>query len=325
MAIEVSHDGGTAIFSRHQRRFHRPIGELQPAIGKKLMPRTRRLNLTGRRTLAVATVAAVLVGIVTGAQAYLARVGSADAVPFRLAVQNRTLAALSWVVVGMAVVAATRRWPIWRATWRRAIPMHLVAALAAGCAVNLLLHSALWLLGAYPIGLAELPGVIIRDALDHAHLNVLVYGAVVAGVWLVDRATDGSPAASYASRLTARRRETLTIVAVDDVDWIEGADDYACLHVGARQHLTDDRLRALERTLDPSRFVRVHRSALVNLSRVREVVDGRWGNATAVLRDGTRVRVSRTRREALLAALGRSTSPSRSLASTGGSGDAGSG
>jgi hypothetical protein len=60
----------------------------------------------------------------------------------------------------------------------------------------------------------------------------------------------------------------------------------------------------LERTLDPSRFVRVHRSALVNLSRVREVVDGRWGDAVAVLRDGTRVRVSRTRREVLMAALG---------------------
>jgi hypothetical protein len=304
VSIEVPHDGGTTIFSRHQRSFHRPIGELQPSIGKVLMPSTHRLYLTGRHTLAVATVVAVLVGVVTGGQAYLARVGSADALPLRHAVQNRTLAALSWVVVGIAVVAATRRWPIWLTTWRRAIPIHLVAALAAGCAVNLLLHSALWLLGAYPVGLGGLPGVIIRDALDHAHLNLLVYGAVVAAVWSVDRVTDRAPAASYASRLTARRRDTLTIVAVDDVDWIEGADDYACLHVGTRQHLTDDRLRALERTLDPSRFVRVHRSALVNLSRVREVVDGRWGDAVAVLRDGTRVRVSRTRRELLMAALG---------------------
>jgi two-component system, LytTR family, response regulator len=56
--------------------------------------------------------------------------------------------------------------------------------------------------------------------------------------------------------------------------------------------------------LDPSRFARVHRSALVNLSRVREVVDGRWGDAVAVLRDGTRVRVSRTRRDVLMSALG---------------------
>jgi two-component system LytT family response regulator len=55
--------------------------------------------------------------------------------------------------------------------------------------------------------------------------------------------------------------------------------------------------------LDPTRFVRVHRSALVNLSRVREVTDGRSGDAVAVLRDGTRVRVSRTRRGALMSAL----------------------
>ena len=89
----------------------------------------------------------------------------------------------------------------------------------------------------------------------------------------------------------------------------EGADDYACLHVGARRHLTDDRLRDLERMLDPARFVRVHRSALVNLERVREVEEGRWGDAVAVLRDGTRVRVSRTRREALMSALGAKSSP----------------
>jgi two-component system, LytTR family, response regulator len=123
--------------------------------------------------------------------------------------------------------------------------------------------------------------------------------------WVDGHATvsNGSAAVLYASRLTARRRDRLTILAVDDVDWIEGADDYACLHVGARRHLTDDRLHALEQMLDPSRFVRVHRSALVNLSRVRQVVDGRWGDAVAVLRDGTRVRVSRTRRGVLMSAL----------------------
>jgi two-component system, LytTR family, response regulator len=67
--------------------------------------------------------------------------------------------------------------------------------------------------------------------------------------------------------------------------------------------LTDDRLHALEQMLDPSRFVRVHRSALVNLSRVRKVVDGRWGDAVAVLQNGTRVRVSCTRHEVLMSAL----------------------
>jgi two-component system LytT family response regulator len=191
----------------------------------------------------------------------------------------------------------------------------VAGALLAGLSVNGILHTLLWLLAVHEVAALEVPGLVVRDALDHAHLNAVVYGVVIAVAWWVDRTRVLTPAASaaslagitngsrYATRLTARRRDTLTVVAVDDVDWIEGADDYACLHVGARRHLTDDRLRELERILDPARFVRVHRSALVNLARVREVEDGRWGDAVAVLRDGTRVRVSRTRREALMSAL----------------------
>jgi hypothetical protein len=271
---------------------------------------------TGRLVLAAATVAAVAVGAVTGLQAHLARVGSTDEMPLAYAVQNRTLAALAWVLVGTGVVSAARRWPLGGATWKRLLPAHVAGALLAGLCVNAILHTLLWLLDVHGGPGTEVPGVIMRDALDHAHLNALVYAVVVAGVHWVDRwrsgaaapteATKATAAANgfrYAARLTARRRDTLTVVAVDDVDWIEGADDYACLHVGTRRHLTDDRLRELERILDPSRFVRVHRSALVNLACVRAVEDGRWGDAVAVLRDGTRVRVSRTRREALMSAL----------------------
>lgn len=284
------------------------------------MPPAVDSRVNGRYVLAAATVAAVVVGVTTGFQAYLARAGSPTAVSLGYAVQDRTLAALAWVLVGTGVVSAARRWPLERGSWKRRLPVHVAVALAAGLAVNLILHTLLWLLGLGPADVAELPAVILRDALDHAHLNALVYAAVLAGVRWADSArpvdapgvpssagapTSYAPPTSYAERLTARRRDTLVVVAVDDVDWIEGADDYACLHVGTRQHLTDDRLRALEGALDPSHFVRVHRSAIVNLSRVREVVDGRWGDAVAVLRDGTRVRVSRTRREALISALGR--------------------
>jgi hypothetical protein len=267
------------------------------------MPSAEKLHVNGRQVLVAATLAALVVGLVTGAQAYLARAGSVSAVPLGLAVQNRTLAALSWVLVGTGVVASARWWPLARETWKQRLPLHAAGAVVAGLMVNLLLHTLLWLLGADGVRAAELPGVILRDALDHAHLNALVYAALILGVRWTDRTAAVAPVSSYASCLTARRRETLTVVPVDDIDWIEGADDYACLHVGMRRHLTDDRLHALERMLDPSRFVRVHRSALVNLSRVREVVDRRWGDAVAVLHDGTRVRVSRTRREVLMSAL----------------------
>jgi two-component system LytT family response regulator len=84
-----------------------------------------------------------------------------------------------------------------------------------------------------------------------------------------------------------------------DVDWIEAADYYACLHVGGRRHLVRRSLSDLAATLDPSRFCRVHRSAIVNLARVRGVNHDAEGGAVVVLHDGTALPLSRRLRREL--------------------------
>jgi two-component system LytT family response regulator len=115
------------------------------------------------------------------------------------------------------------------------------------------------------------------------------------------RALDDRPPAD---RLVVRDGERVTLVPVSDIDWIEAEDYYAGIHVGPRVHLLREPLRDLEHRLDPSRFVRVHRSALVNVTRIRELRPLPRGEAEVVLRDGTRLRFSRGRRRSLLAALG---------------------
>ncbi|HEX4496921.1 MAG TPA: LytTR family DNA-binding domain-containing protein [Thermoanaerobaculia bacterium] len=100
----------------------------------------------------------------------------------------------------------------------------------------------------------------------------------------------------YARRFLVRQREKLLVVNADDVDWIEAADYYASLHVGARTHLLRETLTHLEQRLDPERFFRVHRSAIVNVDRVREMHPLFRGDCALVLGDGTQVRLSRTRR-----------------------------
>lgn len=82
----------------------------------------------------------------------------------------------------------------------------------------------------------------------------------------------------------------------DEIEWIEAEDYYAAVHARGRRHLVRESLASLERRLDGSRFVRAHRSAIVNLDRVREV-RGEGGETVLVLRDGARVPVSRRRRE----------------------------
>lgn len=100
-------------------------------------------------------------------------------------------------------------------------------------------------------------------------------------------------------RLIVREVGQIVVVATREVDWIEGADYYAKLHVGAKVHLLREPLGSLERRLDPGRFFRVHRSAIVNLARVRSVESHERGNGLIVLANGARLKVTSARREEL--------------------------
>lgn len=101
------------------------------------------------------------------------------------------------------------------------------------------------------------------------------------------------------SRLLVREVGRVVVIPTSDVDWIEGADYYARLHVGPKSSLIRESLASLERRLDPARFLRLHRSAIVNLSRVRVVEAAERGDGIAVLTTGARIRVTAARREEL--------------------------
>ena len=100
-------------------------------------------------------------------------------------------------------------------------------------------------------------------------------------------------------RLIVREVGQIIVVPTRDVDWIEGADYYAKLHVADRVHMLRETLGSLEQRLDARRFLRVHKSAIVNLTRVRAVESHVRGEGIAVLTDGTRLKVTRARRDEL--------------------------
>lgn len=95
------------------------------------------------------------------------------------------------------------------------------------------------------------------------------------------------------------------LVDVVEIDWIEAEDYYAAVHTGGRRHLVRESLASLEGRLDRAQFVRVHRSAIVNLAQVREVRSPAGGDALVVLRDGTQLPLSRRRREQVADAVRR--------------------
>ncbi|MGE0554266.1 MAG: LytR/AlgR family response regulator transcription factor [Gemmatimonadales bacterium] len=104
----------------------------------------------------------------------------------------------------------------------------------------------------------------------------------------------------YPSRLTVRDGPRVSFVPVDEIDWIEAAGNYARLHVGAARHLLRETMSGLEETLDPERFVRIHRSTIVNVARIREIQPWFKGDHLVVLEDGTKLSLTRKYRSRLI-------------------------
>lgn len=95
------------------------------------------------------------------------------------------------------------------------------------------------------------------------------------------------------------------VLDLDEIEWIEADDYYAAVHARGRRHLIRESLASLEARLEGGAFVRVHRSAIVNLARVREVRAHPGEEPAVVLRDGTRIPLSRRRRRQVDEALRR--------------------
>lgn len=108
-----------------------------------------------------------------------------------------------------------------------------------------------------------------------------------------------------AHRIAVPDGETTRLLDPAEIDWIEAADYYARLHVGDRAYLLHQSLTELEARLDADRFVRIHRSAIVRVDRIQAVRPAQRGAYEVVLRDGTRLRLSRRRRAALERLVGR--------------------
>ncbi len=106
-------------------------------------------------------------------------------------------------------------------------------------------------------------------------------------------------------RLAIRSGDRLLIVKVEEIDWIEGAGVYARLHVGTKTHLIRETLTNLAEQLDPERFVRIHRSTIVNRDRVRELRSYFHGEYIVILEDATQLKLSRTYRDSLDQIAGR--------------------
>jgi two-component system, LytTR family, response regulator len=104
----------------------------------------------------------------------------------------------------------------------------------------------------------------------------------------------------YARRLLIRHRGKACFIITSQVDWIEAVGNDVRVHVGEHAHLMRSAIGELERKLDPAQFMRIHRSTIINLDRIGHIEPYGGSDYQVVLRDGTRLRVSRSARDRLL-------------------------
>jgi two-component system LytT family response regulator len=111
--------------------------------------------------------------------------------------------------------------------------------------------------------------------------------------------TEAGSGARYLERIPVESRGKVRFIPVSDIDYILAAGPYAELVVGDRKHLIREAMQNLENRLDPARFFRIHRSAIVQLDRVDALLKAPGGDCEVQLRNGVKMKIARSRREEL--------------------------
>jgi two-component system, LytTR family, response regulator len=120
------------------------------------------------------------------------------------------------------------------------------------------------------------------------------------------REAPGSPlGGQFLERLVIKSGGRVSILPVRDIDWVEAEGDYVRVHTGKLTHLLRETMKRLESQLDPARFVRIHRSTIVNVERIKELQPYFRGEYVVILHDGSSLKLARGYKEHMEATLGR--------------------
>lgn len=146
-----------------------------------------------------------------------------------------------------------------------------------------------------------------RRTLQHAKSQVLKQRGSVLNQGLLSLLEElkAKPKARHADRLVIKSGGRVSFLKTAEIDWIESEGNYVRLHVGKETHLLRETLNQMEDRLDPDQFLRIHRSTIVNLDRIKELQPWFHGEYRVLLHDRTQLLLSRKYREKLKNLLGK--------------------
>jgi two-component system LytT family response regulator len=139
----------------------------------------------------------------------------------------------------------------------------------------------------------------LKVSVNHARSLVAQRRATMLNEQLLARLPENRPRSSHRERILVKSSGRIYFVRTGDIDWCEAAGNYIRLHAGHHEHLIRDTMTRFEADLDPRRFVRIHRSTIVNIDRIQEMRPLFNGEYVVMLYGGARLTMSRGHREAL--------------------------
>lgn len=109
----------------------------------------------------------------------------------------------------------------------------------------------------------------------------------------VDRPVGPIEVRDRSERILIKERDSVFFVKTENIDWVEAAKDYVVIHIGQKKHLLRESMTRMERRLDPNMFVRIHRSSIVNIERIKELKSYFHGDYILYMKDGSELKLSR--------------------------------
>jgi two-component system LytT family response regulator len=146
----------------------------------------------------------------------------------------------------------------------------------------------------------------LQKALAHARTQITREKSTDISGQLVALLEEIRPQKSYLKRIMVKSSGRLYFLRTADIDWVEASGNYVRLHVGPESHLVRETMNALEAKLDPERFIRIHRSTIVNIERIKELQPWFHGDYVVILRDERQLTLSSSYRDKLDELRGRS-------------------
>ena len=142
-----------------------------------------------------------------------------------------------------------------------------------------------------------------RTALDRARAAIRLGNPPALAARLLNLLEEIGAGKKYLERISIRSDGRITFVKTRDVDWISAEGDYVCVHASGTKQQIRGKIGVFEEQLDPAAFVRIHRSTIVNIDRIKELQPLFYGEYSLSLHNGTKLTVSRSYREKLLGLL----------------------